>query len=228
MKKIFLSAVLLSLIFAVSFPAHCDEKSSTIEITASATVHAMPNTLTISYSVDTDAVLARDAVTENAERTQRVLAALRSVGDEDGRITTSGFNLFPVYEKGDPGKPSGFRARNTVILESKALDKAGTFIDRAAEAGASRISNLTFTNDKEEDLRREAAVAALKKAKEDAQALAKASGLMIRRIVRIAHDQRERPPLGVLREAAVAGVQTPISVGEISVSVSILVVFEVE
>ena len=96
------------------------------------------------------------------------------------------------------------------------------------EAGASRISNLTFTSDKEEELRREAAVEAVKQARTDAEALAKASGLLIKRIIKITYDQREYAPLGVLREASVAGVQTPITVGEISVSANVHVVFEVE
>jgi len=229
MKRMLLLAFLLSLVQISSAPAQeCGEKPSTLEITARATIQAVPNTLTLSVAVETDAPLAKDAVRANAEQTERVLSALRKAADKDGKIKTSGFSLSPVYEKGDPSKPSGFRVRNAVVLESKALDKAGLFIDKAVEAGASRISNLAFTSDKEEEFRREAAVEALKLAQGDAEALAKASGLMIRRIVRISHEQREHSPLGVLRDASVASVQTPISVGEISFSANVHVVFEVD
>ena len=228
MKRILLLSILFTVAFVPFAFAQGGEKPSTIEITARAAVQAMPNTVTLSFAVETDGPLAKDTVRDNAERTEKVLAALAKAADKDGKITTSGFSLSPVYEKGDPSKPSGFRVRNTVILESKALSKVGAFIDEAAEAGASRISNLTFTSDKEEELRREAAIGALKQARMDAEALAKASGLAIKRVVKITHDQREHTPLGVLREAAVAGVQTPIAVGEISVSANVNVVFEVE
>jgi uncharacterized protein YggE len=228
MKKILILVLLLSVACVDPSFAQCTEDFSTIEIQARATIQAPPNTLTLSFAVETDAPMAKDAVKENAERTDKVLAALRKVAEKESKISTSGFNLLPVYEKGDPSKPSGFRVRNTVILVSKALDKAGVFIDRAAEAGASRISNLAFSSDKEEEIRQEASIAALKQAKEDAEALAKASGLLIYRIYKITYDQREYRPLGVLREAAVAGVQTPIAVGEISVSADIHVVFEVQ
>jgi len=228
MKKVFLLTALFAVAFAPSAFAQGDEKPSTIEISGRATIQALPNTVTLSFSVETDAPLAKDAVKDNAESTEKVLAALRKVADKDGKIKTSGFSLSPVYEKGDPSKPSGFRVRNMVFLESKALKKVGAFIDEAAEAGASRISNLTFTSDKEEELRREAAVEAVKQARTDAEALAKASGLLIKRIIKITYDQREYAPLGVLREASVAGVQTPITVGEISVSANVHVVFEVE
>ena len=228
MKKLFVLILLFCLAFATSAPARGDEKVSTIEIAARATVNSMPNTLTLSFAVDTDAPLAKDAVDENAERTQKVLAALRKVGEKDSRIWTSGFTLSPLYEKGDPTKPSGFRARNTVILETKMLNKAGAFIDEAAKAGVSRISNMAFTSDKEEALRREAAVEALKQATRDAEMLAKAAGLAIKRVVRIRYDQQAHAPMPILREAAFAGVQTPVAVGEISVHANVHVVFELE
>jgi uncharacterized protein len=228
MRKILLLPLFVSLACVPSAFAQGGEKPSTLEIAARATVNAVPNTLTLSFAVDTDSPLAREAVGENAERTERVLAALRRVMDESSRIWTSGFNLSPLYEKGDPSKPSGFRARNMVILESKAIDRAGAFIDAAAEAGASRIGNLAFTNDKEEDLRKEAAVKALRQAALDAEMLAKTAGLAIKRVIKITYDQREHAPLPILREAAFAGVQTPVVVGEITVHSSVHVVFELE
>lgn len=228
MIRILLLAFLFSLAQVPFAIAQEGEKLSTLEISTRATVQAMPNMVTLSFAVETDGPTAKDAVSANAERTENVLAALKKVADKEGKIKTSGFSLSPVYEKGDPSKPGGFRVRNTIILESKALARVGAFIDEAAEAGASRISNLTFTSDQEEELRREAAIEALKQAKADAEALAGAAGLAIKRIVKITHDQREYAPLGALREAAAAGVQTPIAVGEISFSADVHVVFEVE
>ena len=163
MKKIFLTLLFLCLMPAVPGFARDVEKFSTIEISARATVTSTPNTLTLSFAIETDAPLAREAVDENAERTQNLLGALGKVAGKDAKIWTSGFSLSPLYEKGDPTKPSGFRARNAVILESKMLDRAGAFIDEAAAAGVSRISNLTFTSDKEENLRREAWLNVLQK-----------------------------------------------------------------
>jgi uncharacterized protein YggE len=228
MKKMFFLVLLLGVAFAAPTFAESGENLSAIEVAAGATVFTMPNTLTLSFAVETDSPMANDAVRANAERTEKVLAALTKVAGKDSKIRTSGFSLSPVYERGDPSKPSGYRVRNTVILESKVLDKAGTFIDAAAEAGVNRIANLTFTSDKEEELRRDAAIKALKQATIDAEALAKASGLAIKRVLKVSYDQREQAPLGVLREAAVAGVQTPIAVGEIAVHANVLAVFEVQ
>jgi uncharacterized protein YggE len=116
--------------------------------------------------------------------------------------------------------------RNTVVLESRDLDKTGAFIDDAAEAGVSRIGSLSFSNDKEEELRKEAGIDALKRAMRDAEALAKASGMTIKRILKITYDSREHPMI-VMREAAPAAARTPIAVGEIPVQVDVYVIFEV-
>lgn len=229
MKKVLFAVLFFALGIgpSTSLAEECEERS-TIEVAAAATAEAMPNTVTLSVAVETDAPLAKDAVRENAETTTKVLSALEKVVEKEGKLRTAGFSLSPVYEKDNPSKPGGYRVRNTIVLESKALDKVGLFIDRAVEAGASRVDNLTFTSDREEEIKREAAVEALKQARADAEALAKASGLSITKVIRISHTRRESPPFGVMREALMAGVRTPVAVGEISFTAGVHVVFEVE
>jgi len=225
MKLIFTAAFLsLFLLLGVTLPSFAEEKPSTIEITGRAAVMALPTTVTISFAVENDSPKAQTAVRDNAERTERVLAALKKVSDKDTKLKTAGFALSPVYEKTE--RVIGYRVRNTVVLESKDLDKTGAFIDEAAEGGASRIGNLSFSNDKEDELRKEAGLEALKRAMRDAEALAKASGMTIKRILKIAYDSREHPTI-VMREASSASARTPIVVGEIPVQVEVHVTFEV-
>ncbi len=222
--KYAVASLSLFLLLGVAVPTLAEDKPSTIEITGRAAAMALPTTVTISFAVETDSPKAQTAVRDNAERTERVLAALKKVSDKDTKLRTTGFALSPVYEKTE--RVIGYRVRNTVVLESKDLDKTGSFIDDAAEAGVSRIGNLSFSNDKEEDLRKEAGLEALKRAMRDAEALAKAAGMTIKRILKITYDSREHPTI-VMREAAPAAARTPIAVGEIPVQVEVHVTFEV-
>ena len=222
-KKFAIPSLSLLLSLCLTAPAFPEDKPSTIEITGRAAVLALPTTVTISFAVETDSPKAQTAVKENAERTEKVLAALKKVSDKDTKLRTTGFGLSPVYEKTE--RVIGYRVRNTVVLESKDLAKTGAFIDEAAEAGVSRIGNLSFSNDKEEDLRKEAALEALKLAMKDAETLAKASGMAVKRILNIIYDSREHPTI-VMREAAPAVARTPIAVGEIPVQVEVRVIFE--
>jgi hypothetical protein len=190
-----------------------------------ASIMTMPNTVTIFFSVETELPKANDAVRSNAEKTEKILNVLRKISDKDTRIKTSGYGLFPVYEKEGATRTGFYRVRNSVIVESKDLDKVGAFVDQASEAGVSRIANLTFGTDRAEELIKEAAAQALKNAVRDAEALAKVAGVSIKRIVKITYDQRENHPVRAMLEAA-APVSTPIVAGEIQIQASVHLVFE--
>ncbi len=226
MKKRLIQFLSLSVASFVVLPAFAEDPGTmpTIEITGKASIMAMPNTVSILFSVETELPKASDAVKTNAEKTDKILNVLGKISDKDTRMRTSGYGLFPVYEK--EGTTRFYRVRNTVIVESKDLEKVGAFVDQAAEAGATRIANLTFSTDKAEELTKEASVQALKNALKDAEALARAAGVSIKRIVKISYDQRENHPVRAMLEAA-APVATPIMVGEIQVQASVQLVFEI-
>jgi len=201
---------------------------STIDVVGRAKMMVAPNVATISFAVETNNPEAQQAVKENAKRTEKMLDALRRIVQKDAKIKTSGFSVSPVYEKGDILRPKGYRARNTVILETKELDKLGTFIDEASRAGANRFGSLLFSNDQEEEFKRQAAIKALNQAMKNAEALAAAVGLSIKRVVKITYGPRETPPLhhyGAQVEAR--GARTPVEVGEITIEASVNVSLEV-
>jgi uncharacterized protein len=227
-KRLTLISSLLGALFIFSVLPAFGENSSTsptIEIMGKASITTMPNTVTIFFSVETELPKASDAVRSNAEKTEKILNILRKISDKDTRIRTSGYGLFPVYEKEGSARTGFYRVRNSVIVESKDLDKVGVFVDQAAEAGVSRIANLTFGTDRAEELSKEAAAQALKNALRDAEALAKVAGVSLKRITKITYDQRENHPVRAMLEAT-APVSTPITVGEIQVQASVQLVFE--
>ena len=141
-SKLAISSLCLLMLLGLASPALAEDNPSTIEITGAAAVMAPPTTVTISFAVETDSPKAQAAVKENAERTEKVLAALKKVSDKDTKLRTTGFALSPVYEKTE--RVVGYRVRNTVVLESNDLDNTGTFIDEAADAGAAAGSKRAY------------------------------------------------------------------------------------
>ena len=198
---------------------------STIEVMGKATIMVMPNMATLSFAVETSANTAKQAAGENAKKTNKLLNALREITAKEVKIKTSGFNLTPIYDKDSRLRPRGYRARNSVLLETKSIDKLGTFIDEASRVGVSRIGSLTFSTDRDQELRKEAAIKAVQQARTIAEDLAKAAGLTIKKISKISYS-----PGGPVRpyrmEAMAAAVRTPIEVGEMSIEESVHVVFE--
>ena len=198
---------------------------STIEVMGKATIMVMPNMATLSFAVETSANTAKQAAGENAKKTNKLLNALREITAKEVKIKTSGFNLTPIYDKDSRLRPKGYRARNSVLLETKSIGKLGTFIDEASRVGVSRIGSLTFSTDRDEELRKEAAIKAVQQARTIAEDLAKAAGLTIKKITKISYG-----PGGPVRpyrmEAMAAAVRTPIQAGELSIEESVHVIFE--
>ena len=228
MHRIFvfgLFGTLIIIFFAGLSYAQEKPAPSTIEVTGKATIKVMPNMVTLSFAVETSATTAKQAAGENARKSNKLLDGLREIAAKEVKIKTSGFNLTPIYDKDSRLRPRGYRARNSVLLETKSIDKLGTFIDEASRVGVSRIGSLTFSTDRDEELRKEAAVKAVQQAKTIAEDLAKAAGLTIKRIIKITYS-----PGGPVRpyrmEAMAAAVRTPIEAGEMSIEESVHVVFE--
>jgi uncharacterized protein YggE len=221
--------VLLGTIFIIicAGVSYAKEKPtpSTIEVTGKARIMVMPNMATVSFAVETSATTAKQAAEENAKKSNKLLNGLREISANEVKIKTSGFNLSPIYDKDSRLRPRGYRATNSVLLETKSIDKLGLFIDEASKVGVSRIGSLTFSTDRDEELRRDAAVQAVQQAKTIAEDLAKAASLTIKRIIKISYS-----PGGPVRphrmEAMAAAVRTPIEAGEMSIEESVHVVFE--
>lgn len=200
-------------------------KTPTIEVVGKARIMTMPNVATVTFAVETNATKAQQAVRENAKRTDNLLNAVKDIGGQKVKIKTSGFTLTPVYDKDNRFRPRGYLVRNTVILETKDIERVGTFIDEASQAGVSRIGSLTFSTDQEEELRKEAAVRAVNQAQNIAAALAKAAGLTIRKIIKLSYTPRG-PVRPYRMEAMAATTRTPIEVGELTFEETVNVVFE--
>jgi uncharacterized protein YggE len=203
--------------------------ASTIEVTETASVSKPANLVRIAFSVEVNAATAGEAVRRNALRADALLKALEPLTGEGDRLETSGFNLNPVYGRDNPQEPTAYRVRNMVVLTSKQIDRAGAFIDEAAAAGANRIDSLSFSHDQVEKLRDEAAVEALKQAVRTADRLAGAVGMTVRRIVGIHHSSGGgMVPQARFALAEAGGPSTPIEAGEMTVSATVKVVFEIE
>jgi len=199
-------------------------ETSAIEVVGTGKIMVMPNLATITFAVETNSEQADRAVRENAKRTGALLDALKKIAGEEAKIRTSSFSLSPIYEKEDRLRPGGYRVTNMVLLTTEGTEKIGALIDEASKAGASRVGSLTFSTDREDELRKEAAVKAVRQATQIAKDLAAAANLTIRKVIKLTYA-----PTGPVRpyrfEAMAAATRTPIEIGEIPIEETVSVVF---
>ncbi len=211
------------------------QERQTLNVIGNGEVFISPDVANISFSVETTSKTAALAVKENAEDTNNVLTALKSkIGQED-KLSTSNYNLSPIYEYNNQTKKSefkGYRVTNTVTLKSYNLDNLGALIDAAAQVGSNKIQGLSFDTTKRNDYRREAMVKAVKDARSTADTVADAAGVKITTIYQISPSYSYPSPVyrdfsrGKASFAEAAA--TPIEAGEISVKATVNMVFGIE
>lgn len=207
----------------------------TLSVTGNGKVDATPDIAYLALSVETISKNASQAVSENAETTNKVIQVIKAKLGKTDKVSTAGYNLAPVYEynnKTNKNEFNGYRANNRIIVEAHNLKELGNIIDATAEAGLNNIESLSFDTTKREEFRREALTRAVNDAKATAETLAKAAGVKITKILQLSPSFDYPTPVyrnyALAGEAAPAAPPTPIEPGDISVSASVNIVFEIE
>lgn len=144
-----------------------------------------PDYAYVTIGVTNQAQNAVDAASENARRFESILGALHSFGLNDHQLLTSRYNLTQNYEypKNAPPKPSGFVARGTIRAEVRRLEDLGKIIDASIAGGATEVSGVQFLASNTDDARRTAMTEAVRQARADADAMARAAGGTLGRLI---------------------------------------------
>ncbi len=202
-----------------------------LTLSASGEATRVPDVARVSTGVVTQSPEANVAMRENANRMDKVMAALRAAGIAERDIQTSGIHLNPQYKYQDNTPPTivAYQASNTVNVKVRDLSKLGKVLDTLVAQGANQIDGPSFELDKPEAAIEEARVAAIKKAQAQAQTYAQTLGMHVRRIVSISESSTNYPrPMPRMMMAAAMSKEsdTAVAPGETSLSVSVSMVFE--
>ena len=152
--------------FTLMPPALAQEKMlRTLSVTGRGT-EAIPTTLTVvRLGVEAQGKTANEVQEQVARRSTAVVALLKSRGVE--KLQTTGINLNPIYRYDNNTQTlTGYSASNLVSFRIT-TEKAGTLLDEAVQAGASRIDGVNFVATDEAIAA--AQKQALRKATQDAQ-----------------------------------------------------------
>ena len=199
-------------------------------------VAVVPDIANLSLGIESHEVSVAEAQSKAIETMDRVMTVLSENGVAEEDIQTQYFRINRVT-KWDRVKEEevvvGYRVTNMVRAKIRDIEKAGSIIDAVAEAGGdvTRIDSISFSVDDPSTYYEEAREKAMADAKTKAEQLADLSGMRLGNPTYISESIRLPPivPLpGVAyeyEEAAVA--ETPISPGEVEISLDIQVVYAI-
>lgn len=217
-----------------TLPAAAQSMPTTLTLTAEARVERAPDLAEITAGVTSQGETAAQASRANAEQMARVISAVRAAHIAERDIQTVGLNLQPQYDYQNNHAPrlTGYQAGNSVSIRLHDLPRAGTIIDALVAAGANQIGGPMFRIADEDRVLDEARTAAVGKARARAELYARAAGLRVARILRIAEGGAEPPmrPMPMMRAMAVqsASAPTPVAPGEVALSAQVTIDFELQ
>lgn len=203
-----------------------------LQVSATGKTTRVPDLATIDAGVVTQATTAAAALSDNAARMEKVLAALKAAGVANKDIATSDVRLNPQYRYADNQPPTitGYQATNTVTVKFHDITKSGAILDALVKQGANQISGPNVSLANPDAALDEARTDAVRRARERAALYAKAAGLTVSRILSIDENSSNAgtpPPRPIMfaRAEAAAAPQTRIEPGETDVTVTLSVTF---
>lgn len=202
-----------------------------LDVSAEGRTSRVPDLATISAGVVSQGATAAAALSDNAARMQRVLAAVKRAGVADRDIQTATVQLQPQYRYGENVPPviTGYQATNTLSIRFRDIAKSGSVLDTLVAQGANQIDGPNLSLDNPDAALDEARADAVKRARARADLYAKAAGLRVVRIVSITENGENAggPVRPVMLRAIAAEVAAPTSIapGERDVTVNVSVRF---
>lgn len=228
------SAAMLTLAAAAwASPALADPEDApppTIAVSGVGVVDVAPDRVEITFGVTTNAAAATDALSENTARSEKIAAALRDLGLGKDEVRTNQFSISPVYGRGNDAVIAGYSVSNTVTVRTAKIDAAGKIVKCAVDAGANQFHGLSFTLS-EPAGRAEAIDRAVRSARADAEALARAAGVRLGTIRRMTVDgpaPGPRPMFRMATHSAMAPASAPeFAPGDIAVAATVTIEFDI-
>jgi len=234
---IFLVALIIST--GLDIQSKIQETENTITFSDTGTIYAKPDLAVATASVISEDTTVAGALSANAKKMNAVIAAEKAEGVEEKDLKTTSFNISPRYEWRDQTYYysgvrvlAGYEVSQSLQIKIRDLEKVGTIIQKATDEGANEISNLQFTIDNEDELKKQAREQAIGKAKSKAEELANELGI---RLVGISNfsETGVTPYYYDLEKAAVpaglgGGETLQIETGENKIEVTVYITYKIK
>ena len=203
-----------------------------LDIAATGEVTRVPDVAIISAGVVTHSTTATAAIQDNADRMERVRAALKHANIADKDIQTSSISLNPEYryENNQPPQLTGYTATNQVSIRFRDIRNSGRILDALVSQGANQINGPNLTIDQPEGALDEARAKAAAVGRARAELYARALGMRVVRLLSVSESggYSSPPPMPMVMRAQADSAQSKIDPGEQQLQVSLAMTFELQ
>ena len=156
--------------------ASSSSTNRTVTVTATGSSKGVPDSMIVDVTITSGGASAADVLHDNNARTHKVLDQLKMTAVDDKDVSTQSLDIGPTYDK--KGNITGYVAHNSLEITFRSLNSAGTKLDYLVAGGDNHVRvggfRLGFQDD--DELVSTARIDAVKRAKAQAEQMAKAAG----------------------------------------------------
>lgn len=208
-------------------PEKTGGKSRTVSASATGVVMEVPDMAQITFGVVTNGEQADAAQSENTEKVNQVIGALKGMGVEEKSIQTTGYSISPQYDYDNldaskQPKLTGYQVRTTLQVSDQKIADAGKILSESVKAGVNDVEGVVYTCSTYHEKYEEALQEAVKAARKKADVLAKAEGASAGKVVSISEGYQDlsaryqSSDIGAVYEETAAAVQDASSIPDLS------------
>jgi len=197
-------------------------------------VTAVPDVAIFSLGVEAQEKTVKEAQSEAISAMNAIITALKANGVAEKDIQTQWYNISPVMkwvEDTNEQITIGYKVTNMATVKIRDISKAGATIDAVAEAGGNltRINSINFTVDDPTAYYNQAREKAMQDANAKAEQMATLAGITLGKPTYISESGGYIPTPYYLKDYAEGGSSsTPISPGELDITLSVQVAYAIE
>lgn len=203
----------------------------TLSSSGTGEVYLVPDVAYIYVGVRADADDVSTALDNNNAQANAVAQALKDLDVEAKDIQTTSFNVYPMQDYGMDGTISRnyYVVENTVYITVRDLSKLGTLLDAVVKSGANTINSISFDVQDKAEAMVQARDMAIANAIAEAESIAKASGVKLGNLQYVSAYTNNVPmPMYDGKGGSMsAAVNVPISAGQLVISASASMTYEI-
>lgn len=228
-----------ALILAVFALGGCSTKVITTEgaaplytITASGTGETLeaPDMAQMYFGATVTTGDAATALSQANDIAKEITAAVKGAGVAAEDIQTANVSVYPQQNyEGDKVTITGYQATIQVSVKVRDIEAVGDVIGAASGAGANEISGPSFMLDDDADANATAIELAIEDARARAEVMAKAAGKSLGEIISVSETGVSAPVYyGAARDTMAAAESVAVEPGQLNITTSVTVVFELK
>lgn len=207
-------------------------------VTGSGTVYGSPDVALLTLGVNANHDNLEYALNDANNRVMAIREILTNNGLKLQDIRTTSFNIYPDerYNNGNVSSTT-FRVENILTIRVTDLTQVGEILTSSISAGANRVQRVEYSMSDSSAMQQEARRLAVANARAKAEELAGLAGVTLGAVTRISEVESSNyygaiSPMSnesiIMPSADRSAIDVPVSGGQLSVSVTVNMGFELE